>query len=160
MAEISVSKANETTGSVEGLLEPAGIVAARLPRSASCFFGFAFSVSGSWKDQEAAGDWASVASVATARRFGSWRRRGPAGGWITEKEDGGCGRWSVATAGLLLPLEAVRRRPVGGGCLNRKQETPVWLLVLGAKNPNGRVAARNEGDAVNGVCWPGLRGEG
>jgi len=35
----------------------------------------------------------------------------------------------------------------------------VWLLVLGAKNPNGSVAARNEGDAVSGVCWPGLRGE-
>jgi len=29
--------------------------------------------------------------------------------------------------------------------LNREQETPVWLLVLGAKNPNGRVAATNEG---------------
>ena len=29
---------------------------------------------------------------------------------------------------------------------------------MGAKNPNGRVAARNEGDAVSGVCWPGLRG--
>ena len=47
---------------------------------------------------------------------------------------------------------------VGAG-FNREQETPVWLLVLGAKNPNGRVAATNEGDAVSGVCWPGLRGE-
>jgi hypothetical protein len=36
----------------------------------------------------------------------------------------------------------------------------VWLLVLGAKNPNGRVVAINEEDAVSGVCWPGLRGEG
>jgi hypothetical protein len=48
----------------------------------------------------------------------------------------------------------------GSSSFNREQETPVWLLVLGAKNPNGRVAARNEGDAVSGVCWPGLRGEG
>jgi len=31
---------------------------------------------------------------------------------------------------------------------------------LGAKNPNGRVVARNEADAMSGVCWPGLRGEG
>jgi hypothetical protein len=45
-----------------------------------------------------------------------------------------------------------------GGGFNREQRTPVWLLVLGAKNPNGRVAARNEGDAVSGVCLPGLRG--
>ena len=29
------------------------------------------------------------------------------GGWITEKEDGSCGRWSVGVAGLLLPLKAV-----------------------------------------------------
>ena len=30
------------------------------------------------------------------------------------------------------------------GCFNREQGTPVWLPVLGAKNPNDRVAARNE----------------
>ncbi|KAL3612913.1 hypothetical protein D5086_003933 [Populus alba] len=35
---------------------------------------------GRWKKtKEAAGDWASVASAATGGRFGSWRRRGPAG---------------------------------------------------------------------------------
>jgi hypothetical protein len=39
----------------------------------------------------------------------------------------------------------------GGSGFNREQGTPVWLLVLGAKNPNGRVTARNEGDAVSGV---------
>uniref|UniRef100_A0A6M2EB91 Uncharacterized protein n=1 Tax=Populus davidiana TaxID=266767 RepID=A0A6M2EB91_9ROSI len=43
-------------------------------------------------------------------------------GWITEKEDGGCGRRSVATAGLLLRLEAVRRRPVRGERIVREME--------------------------------------
>ena len=34
----------------------------------------------------------------------------------------------------------------------------MWLLVLGAKNPNGRVAARNEGDAVSEGLLAGAEG--
>ena len=37
------------------------------------------------------------------------------GGWITEKEDEGCGLWSVGVARLSLSLEAVQRRPVRVG---------------------------------------------
>ena len=40
-------------------------------------------------------------------------------------------------------VECSREREVDG-CFNREQGTPVWLPILGAKNPNGRVAARNE----------------
>lgn len=39
------------------------------------------------------------------------------GGWITEKEDGSCGHWSVGVVGLLLPPKAVQQRLVRVGRL-------------------------------------------
>jgi len=77
----------------------------------------------------------------------------------------------VAERGSLVSLPQRREGPPLSG-LDREQRQGGALrfisfcsfggggfsLVLGAKNLNGRVAARNEGDAVSGVCWPGLRG--
>jgi hypothetical protein len=81
----------------------------------------------------------------------AWSRWPREGRWflcLREGKDRRCLAWIESRDKEVLSdlfLSAV----LGGGGFS---------LVLGAKNPNGRVAARNEGDAVSGVCWPGLRG--